>query len=156
MYDKKIDDEILSYNNSILVNLLAGLWDTDGCAEKNGIHYTTTSKSLFLSVKKILLRLGVDFGETIAPYENPKRENRVAYGSSLVVFDFHSKIQPFLKSKKKRNANITPSERDSRFGYSNLEPVIMQHFHNWLEDNPSEVAFLSQKSRKVDFKMCSR
>lgn len=155
MYDKKIDDEILSYNNSILVNLLAGLWDTDGCVEKNGIHYTTTSKSLFLSVKKILLRLGVDFGETIAPYENPKRENRVAYRLHPSRFDFHSKIQPFLKSKKKRNANITPSERDSRFGYSNLEPVIMQHFHNWLEDNPSEVAFLSQKSRKVDFKMCS-
>lgn len=155
MYDKKIDDEILSYNNSILVNLLAGLWDTDGCVEKNGIHYTTTSKSLFLSVKKILLRLGVDFGETIAPYENPKRENRVAYRLHPSRFDFHSKIQPFLKSKKKRNANITPSERDSRFGHSNLEPVIMQHFHNWLEDNPSEVAFLSQKSRKVDFKMCS-
>lgn len=155
MYDKKIDDEILSYNNSILVNLLAGLWDTDGCVEKNGIHYTTTSKSLFLSVKKILLRLGVDFGETIAPYENPKRESRVAYRLHPSRFDFHSKIQPFLKSKKKRNANITPSERDSRFGYSNLEPVIMQHFHNWLEDNPSEVAFLSQKSRKVDFKICS-
>jgi len=57
---KFIPDQIMKSPKSVVVSLLRGLYDTDGCAAKNGnIIYVTTSTVLSKQIHELLLKFGI-------------------------------------------------------------------------------------------------
>jgi ribonucleoside-diphosphate reductase alpha subunit len=58
--EKKINTEFLYLPKTKIAMILKGLLETDGCINKRGeIYFTSTSKNLIYSVKYMLLRLGI-------------------------------------------------------------------------------------------------
>lgn len=58
--EKYVPDRIMRASKAVVVAFLQGLFDTDGCAKKNGsIQYTTASARLAEQVRYLLLNLGI-------------------------------------------------------------------------------------------------
>lgn len=141
MYDKYIPESIFSQPNSVLRNVVAGLWDTDGTVSKTAVHFTTTSENLYKTMKQALDRLGVDFGVVKTPYQNSTREDRTAYRIYPVYVDFEEKIQPYLRSKKRKEAVLNRADVASN-GLAPFYDIICMSFYEWMKEN-DELRFLS-------------
>jgi intein/homing endonuclease len=57
--DKKIPSIILRSSKNVVKTFLQGMFDGDGCAFKNGVKYTSTSKELISQLQILLLNFGV-------------------------------------------------------------------------------------------------
>lgn len=141
MYDKYIPESVFSQPNSVLRNVVAGLWDTDGTVSKTAVHFTTTSENLYKTMKQALDRLGVDFGVVETPYQNSTREDRTAYRIYPVYVDFEEKIQPYLRSKKRKEAALNRADVASN-GLTPFYETICMSFYEWMKEN-DELRFLS-------------
>ena len=88
--------------------LLRGLMDTDGSADKNRIHYHTTSKRLSHDVVSLIQSLG---GQAFVKEYDRSLENKpTEYRVNVRV-----KICPFHLKQKKRNWNIVKSNYCSKY-----------------------------------------
>lgn len=157
MYDKFVSDYVMSTSNESLKHLIGGIWDTDGMVSNNMIHFTTTSRKLFEDVKNILTRVGVDFGSTEQPYINKTREDRTAYRIYPTFVDFKNKIQPYLRSERKKSAFISRTAISHNGKTENLAH-LENDFTEWVSENVSESLYTSgvtnalKSSRKVGWK----
>jgi ribonucleoside-diphosphate reductase alpha chain len=57
--DKRIPPIILRSSKNVVKSFLQGMFDGDGCAFKDGVKYTTTSKELVSQLQILLLNFGV-------------------------------------------------------------------------------------------------
>lgn len=73
---KFIPDQIMKSPKSVVANLLRGLYDTDGCAAKNGnVIYVTTSPILSKQIHELLLKFGIMSTLSIVKSDNPKHSD---------------------------------------------------------------------------------
>ena len=87
---KFIPDQILKSPKSVIASFLRGLYDTDGCAAKNGnIIYVTTSNVLAKQVHELLLKFGIISTLSLVKSDNPKHNDcyRISIsGYSVKIF----------------------------------------------------------------------
>lgn len=131
--DKHLPEAVFQADREVLLNVVAGLWDTDGTTE-SGLHFTTISKQLWEDMQQALLLLGVDFGVNQTPYSNEKRKDQVAYRIFPVYADFYAKIRPALRSTRKReNARQFIGVQGN--GIERHLPLAEEIFTLWAQEN---------------------
>lgn len=112
-YDKFIPDEVFTANRQSKLQLLSGLWDSDGTLRKSGhAVYGTKSKKLANDIIIIMRQLGY------LPTLNKTKEN------SYLVFapyDCYLEFEPYMICDYKKNRKIVKQ-------FKNLKNVFPAHF----------------------------
>lgn len=136
---KKIPEDLLMNNDEVLLNIIAGLWDTDGCVSESSTNFVTTSKHLFENMKTMLNILGINYTEKISKYENNKTQDRISYRIHPSLYDFKTYIQPYLKVERKRNFPIKiANENKVETGLINFHKDIADSFISKLSEEELE------------------
>ncbi len=101
---KKIPEIILRSPKSVVVALLKGLFDIDGCADKTGgIIYTTASRVLARQIQEVLLKFGIVSKLSHSISDNPSHQDgyRLLIGGTDAEL-FRKEIGFNLKRKQNR------------------------------------------------------
>lgn len=134
-FGKCITEEMFCMSNKYLAHVIAGIFDVDGIMQGNSAAIDSVSKKRFVNLRNALHRLGVDFSETISSYSDPRRPNGKVYQLHLNLEDFSSKIQPLLRSPKKRDHEIQIAE-DHHSKFLFLYDAVASDFSNWVKKDP--------------------
>lgn len=90
------------------LDLLRGLMDTDGCADKNRVRYSTTSRQLALDVIEIVQSLGGVASFHVA--------DRTAVGKSVeYILHVRLSVCPFYLKRKAAGWWVSNRNRDNRY-----------------------------------------
>lgn len=115
-FDKEVPKSILQGKRELVVSFIRGLFDTDGCVQKNRstIEYTSVSERLIRQVQMLLLNMGVVSSLQVkdpAVGRNKKRVYRLTVtGDYLVVY--HDKVGFGIKRKQERLRNMAEKIRN--------------------------------------------
>ena len=120
-YEKHIPD-IYKYSSiENRLNILKGLMDTDGSAEKHSTEYSTTSKQLALDVQEIVNTLGgvaqLKERQTTFKYKGIKKQGRTSYRLNIKL---PKEMNPF-KLKRKADSYIVPTKYQVNRYITNIE-----------------------------------
>ena len=128
---KFVPDQIMKSPKSVVASFIRGLFDTDGCASKDGSHiiYVTTSPVLARQVHELLLKFGIISSLKVVKSDNENHNDcyRVSIsGSSIKIFKDEigfnltrkqERLVEFINNKKwfskvKNTVQITSIEHD--------------------------------------------
>lgn len=115
-YEKFIPKEYIDSDYNSIIELIQGLFDTDGTVDKNGcISYCTTSKQLAEQVQYLIRSIGglckIKEKQTTYTYKGVKKQGRISYNLNirhkepLSLFSLPRKLER-LKEKNQYSENL--------------------------------------------------